>query len=120
MTSPEGGFYSSEDADSEGEEGKFYTWTYKQVMDLLGEHDGKIFAEYFDVTEQGNFEHGQSILNTPRTEDQLASDSRAGAGEILAIASRGKKLLFRTRENRIRPGRDDKILTSWNGLMLTA
>jgi uncharacterized protein YyaL (SSP411 family) len=120
MTSPEGGFYSSEDADSEGVEGKFYTWTYAEVLDLLGQRDGEVFAKYFDVTEQGNFEQVESILNTPKTLDQFALESGLGAGEILGIVNRGKRLLFHSREERIRPARDDKILTGWNGLMLTA
>src|SRR5262249_26671191 len=120
MTSPGGGFYSSEDAESEGEEGKFYTWSHAEVLSLLGEPDGEIFAGYFDVTSQGNFEHGKSILNTPKPREEFAREIGRDAGEVLAIVNRGKKLLLRAREERVRPGRDDKILTAWNALMLTA
>ena len=76
MTDRTGGFYSSEDADSEGEEGKFYVWTKDEVLDRLGEEDGEIFCEFFDVTERGNFEHGKSILHTPRSIEEFARGER--------------------------------------------
>jgi uncharacterized protein YyaL (SSP411 family) len=120
MTDREGGFYSSEDADSEGEEGKFYVWTRGEIMALLGEEEGQIFCDYFDVTEQGNFEHGKSILNTPRALEEFASERRLDAEKLRRIVASGKKKLFHARQERVRPGRDEKILTAWNGLMLTA
>ena len=108
MTSPEGGFYSTQDADSEGEEGKFFVWTPQEVMDLLGEEDGAAFCRYFDVTARGNFE-GKNILNIPHVYqvDEVAM-------------ARGCDCLFEAREKRVKPGRDEKIQVSWNGLMISA
>ena len=108
MTAPEGGFYSTQDADSEGEEGKFFVWTPQEVMDLLGEEDGAVFCRYLDVTARGNFE-GKNILNIPQAyevdEDAIA---------------RGCAILFDAREKRVKPGRDEKIQVSWNGMMISA
>jgi uncharacterized protein YyaL (SSP411 family) len=120
MTDRTGGFYSSEDADSEGEEGKFYVWTRDEVMGLLGQEDGEIFCEFFDVTAQGNFEHGKSILHTPSSLEEFAQAKGRDAEELKRIINAGKKRLFNVREERIRPGRDEKSLAAWNGLMLTA
>jgi uncharacterized protein YyaL (SSP411 family) len=120
MTDQSGGFYSSEDADSEGEEGKFYVWTRKEVLTILGERDGEIFCEFFDVTEQGNFERGHSILNTPFLLEEFAVKKGKSADEIARILKTCGRKLFNARERRMRPGRDDKTLAAWNGLMLTA
>jgi uncharacterized protein YyaL (SSP411 family) len=119
MMSSEGGFYSSEDADSEGEEGKFYTWTENEIISLLGSADGEIFCEYFNVPEHGNFEHGLSILNVPRPLSVFSSAKAVPAKEVSGLLRRCKKTLFHARQQRVRPGRDEKILTAWNGLMLT-
>ena len=108
MTAPEGGFYSTQDADSEGEEGKFFVWTPQEVMDLLGEEDGAAFCRYFDVTARGNFE-GKNILNIPQAYE-VDEDAMA----------RGCDCLFEAREKRVKPGRDEKIQVSWNGLMISA
>ena len=108
MTAPEGGFYSTQDADSEGEEGKFFVWTPQEVMDLLGEEDGAAFCRYFDVTERGNFE-GKNILNIPQVYE-VDEDAMA----------RRCAILFEAREKRVKPGRDEKIQVSWNGLMISA
>jgi uncharacterized protein YyaL (SSP411 family) len=115
-----GGFYSSEDADSEGVEGKFYTWTRNEVIEILGQDDGRIFCDYFNITDQGNFEHGLSILNTPQPALTFAREIGIDQEELRAVVRRGRKQLFYAREKRVRPGRDDKVLTAWNGLMLTA
>ncbi|WP_274365274.1 thioredoxin domain-containing protein [Paenibacillus thermotolerans] len=120
MTDSQGGFYSAEDADSEGVEGKFYVWTPQEVAEVLGEEDGDLFCELFDITEEGNFE-GHSIPNLL----QGALDARAkrGMGDPAELAGRVETMrekLFAHRERRIRPGKDDKILTSWNGLMIAA
>jgi uncharacterized protein len=120
MTDRTGAFYSSEDADSEGEEGKFYVWTRSEVLGILGEEDGEIFCEFFDVTGEGNFEHGKSILNTPRTLEEFAEEKGRDLDETKRIIKAGKERLFAVRERRVRPGRDDKSLAAWNGLMLTA
>jgi uncharacterized protein YyaL (SSP411 family) len=121
MTNPVGGFYSSEDADSEGEEGKFYVWSTREILEVLGEQDGRLVADYFGVTERGNFEHGKSIL-TARwdTPEEFAAERKIDPVVARSAIMRGKKELFYAREQRERPGRDDKSLTAWNGLMMVA
>ena len=111
LTTGEGAFSASLDADSEGEEGKFYVWSYDDVMRLLGSEDGEFFARHYDATPEGNFE-GHNILN--RLEPQPRSD----AEEARLAALRAK--LFAAREARVRPGLDDKVLADWNGLMIAA
>lgn len=113
MTSPEGGFYTAEDADSEGVEGKFYVWTPKQVKEVLGEDDGEYFCKSYGITEQGNFE-GKNIPNLLRSISQSKELPRDERVENL------RRQLFDAREKRIHPFKDDKILTSWNGLMIAA
>ncbi len=117
MSSPEGGFYSSQDADSEGHEGKFYVWTRGGVEACLGAADADIFCRCFDITDGGNFE-GKNILNLPRPVSVVARLNNLPEAELQQILDRGRKLLLEEREKRIRPGRDEKILTAWNGLML--
>ncbi len=119
MTSPEGGFYSTQDADSEGEEGKFYLWTPAEVHALLGEEGGRLFCAYFDVTERGNFE-GKSILHTPRAAEEVAAEQGVSEGRLQEMIERGRRVLLAAREQRVKPARDEKILTAWNGLMLQA
>ena len=118
MTSPENGFYSSLDADSEGEEGKFYTWSKDEVDSLLvDETINSLFNEYYNVKKIGNWEH-TNILHITESLEKVAKKhklSTADAGEKLANA---KSILFKHRAKRIRPGLDDKILTSWNALMI--
>jgi uncharacterized protein len=111
MTTPEGAFSASLDADSEGEEGKFYVWSCAEVMELLGQDDGEFFAQHYDVTVGGNFE-GHTILN------RLKPLPRSEADEVRLAGLRGK--LLAARDNRIRPGLDDKVLADWNGLMIAA
>ena len=106
MTSPEGAFYSAEDADSEGEEGKFYVWTPDEIKDVLGNEEGEGFGQQYDITPEGNFE-GKSIPNLIRT------GYKNGDPQAL-------KQLFLFREQRVHPFKDDKILTAWNGLMIAA
>ncbi len=117
MTSPEGGFYSTQDADSEGHEGKFFLWSPDEVFKVLGQEDGDLFCRYLDVTENGNFE-GRSILNVPRPAALVARLNGVPEQRILEVARRGRALLLRQRERRVKPGRDEKVLTAWNGLML--
>ena len=116
MLNPEGGFYSTQDADSEGHEGKFFIWTPKEIGEILGEEEGRVFCRYYDVTAQGNFE-GANILNVPRPLEQVASELSLSPGELSRILSEGRQRLFREREKRIKPHRDEKILTGWNGMM---
>lgn len=112
MVSPEGGFYSAEDADSEGVEGKFYGWTPTEVWEVLGEKNGRNFCRLYDITETGNFE-GQSIPNLIKTPLERVKARKH------ALAVDRQKLLQR-RNARVHPYKDDKILTSWNGLMIAA
>jgi uncharacterized protein len=117
MTDAGGGFYSSQDADSEGEEGKFFVWSRPEILAVLGEHDGSLFCDYFDVTEGGNFE-GQNILHITASIADTAVSNRVTADDLQAIITSGRQKLFALREQRIKPGRDEKVLTAWNGLML--
>jgi uncharacterized protein len=119
MTSPDGGFYSTQDADSEGEEGKFFVWTPDEVKHILGEKEGHLFSLYYDITARGNFE-GKNILNVPRSLEEVAQGTKTHPDELQAIIGRCREQLFREREKRVKPHRDDKILTSWNGLMLVS
>ena len=120
MTSPEGGFYSSQDADSEGEEGKFFLWTPAQARDAIGNEElAKLAARYFDISEEGNFE-GRNILN--RTIDHADAAKLFGrpVEEIARAIEKLKTRLFAARESRIKPGRDEKILAAWNAMMIAA
>lgn len=117
MTSPEGGFYSTQDADSEGEEGKFFLWTPDEVEKLLPGEDGKLFMLYYDVTARGNFE-GQNILHVSKRASVIAEHAGVSEAHLTDVLKRGRAILFATRERRVKPGRDEKILTSWNGMML--
>ncbi|HLQ32911.1 MAG TPA: thioredoxin domain-containing protein [Chloroflexota bacterium] len=119
MTSPEGGFYSTQDADSEGEEGKFFVWTPAEIVAVLGDDDARLFMRYFDVTESGNFE-GKNILHVPREADVVADQLGVDVHEFEATIQSGRQKLLAAREQRVHPGRDEKVLTSWNGLMLKA
>lgn len=116
MTDSEFGcFFSTEDADSEGEEGKFYVWSPKEILEVLGEDRGTRFCEIYDITESGNFE-GQSILNLSQP---LESDSANGLSTTeLNSLEESRQSLFEHRAKRIRPGLDDKVLVSWNALMI--
>lgn len=119
MTDPAGGFYSTQDADSEGEEGKFFLWTPQEVEYILGAKDGKIFCEAYDVKPGGNFE-GKSILNIPVPFEEVAHRLGLSPDELQQALARGKAKLFAKREKRIKPARDEKVLTAWNGMMLAA
>ncbi len=118
LTSPEGGFYSAEDADSEGVEGLFYTWTYEEVEAVLGD-DLELFARTFDVTPEGNWE-GRSILHVAGDRRQLPGELGISEEDYRARLETARAKLFALRATRIRPARDEKVLTAWNGLMLAA
>jgi len=112
MTSPMGGFYSAEDADSEGEEGKFYIWDKKEIYDILGVRDGERFCNAYGITDEGNFE-GKNILNLIENEyfEKVYRDENL---------TRLRNKVYEYREKRVHPFKDDKILTSWNSLMIAA
>jgi uncharacterized protein len=118
MLHREGGFYSTQDADSEGEEGKFFVWSLTEVNQILGEKDGEIFCRIYDVTESGNFE-GKNILHAILTVAQAAGLFKKTPDEIETVIAQAKQKLFAAREAREKPFRDEKIITSWNGLMLS-
>ena len=117
MTSPEGGFYSAQDADSEGVEGKFFVWRPAEVEALLGPGDAGVFCRFYGVTEGGNFE-GDNILHIQKPPHRFAEEEGSTQEALFEILERSREKLFREREKRIKPGLDDKILTSWNGLMI--
>jgi len=119
MTGPEGGFYSATDADSEGEEGKFFVWTPAEVEAILGPEAGGWFCAYYDITEEGNWE-GKSIPNTPRPVERVASRLSISPDRLRQCIQAGRAKLYEARKRRIPPGLDDKVLTSWNGLMIGA
>ena len=116
MTSPEGGFYSSLDADSEGHEGKYYVWDVGELDTLLGE-DASLLRAYWGVTPEGNFE-GRNILFVPHDPEAVARAQGVSVHELRTAVERARRILYEARERRVRPGLDDKILASWNGLML--
>ena len=119
MTDPLGGIYSGEDADSEGEEGKFYLWTPGEIEAVLGPQAAEVFCRVYDVSEAGNFE-GRNILHLTRSlETEAKMLGREPAPLIAELAAARAKLLL-ARAERVRPGRDEKVLVSWNGLAIDA
>jgi uncharacterized protein YyaL (SSP411 family) len=123
MTSPEGGFYSTQDADSEGVEGKFFVWRPDEVAALLDLEDGRLFSGYFDITARGNFHEGGRSANILHAEDDLedaAEKLRVSEEHLVEAIAHSRKILFEARECRVHPGLDDKILAEWNGLMIHA
>jgi uncharacterized protein len=119
MCSAEGGFYSTQDADSEGEEGKFYVWTPAEIERVLGAARAKTFCYVYDVSEMGNFE-GTSILNRPKTIEVCARILQRDPAELAAELAGSRAELLRVRAGRVPPGLDDKVLVSWNALAITA
>ncbi len=117
MVAPEGGFYSTQDADSEGEEGKFFLWTAAEVEHALPVEDAPLFMMYYDVSKRGNFE-GKNILHVHESAQVVADRVQMSLDELETRLAQMRAMLFSLREQRVKPGRDEKILTSWNGLML--
>ena len=118
MTDPAGGFYSSQDADSEGEEGKFFVWSLQEVRDTLGA-DAHLVADAYGVTERGNFE-GRNILHAARDSAALAERHGVNIRDIEARLAAARQRLAALREQRVKPALDDKVLVAWNGLALAA
>jgi uncharacterized protein YyaL (SSP411 family) len=114
-----GGFYSSQDADSEGVEGKFFVWTMAEIETILGEKESRIFNFYYDVSETGNFEE-KNILNIKNSLAETAEIFKITIEELQKNLETSRQKLFAEREKRIKPLRDEKVLTAWNGLMLAA
>lgn len=117
MTSPDGGFYSSINADSEGEEGKFYCWTQREIETIAGPH-AKLFKEYFQVADSGNWEHNKNILYTKISKEEFAKSKGITTEQFQKLVGETKQHLLQKRKNRIHPSTDDKILVSWNALMM--
>jgi uncharacterized protein YyaL (SSP411 family) len=127
MTSPEGGFYSAEDADSEGEEGKFYVWTEEELQGVLGEEDAGLLIDLFNVEPDGNFleeatreRTGANILHLRKPVAELAEEIGLAEPALRERLEAARQKLFTHREGRIHPHKDDKVLTDWNGLMIAA
>jgi uncharacterized protein YyaL (SSP411 family) len=120
MVTPEGAFASTQDADSEGEEGKFFAWTPRELEAVLGAKQGRWAAEWYGVTDEGNFEHGRSALWRPEPAEAVASRLKIERGELEAAMAQARAKLLAARELRVKPGTDDKVLASWNGLMISA
>lgn len=118
LTSAEGAFYSSLDADSEGEEGKYYVWTKNEIEKILGA-DADVFSIYYNVTSTGNWEHGKNILFRNETDEATAKKLGLTVTELKSRIDMGKAKLMKERNARVKPGLDDKVLSSWNALMLT-
>jgi uncharacterized protein YyaL (SSP411 family) len=119
MTSPEGAFYSTQDADSEGVEGKFFVWSAAEVASILGTEDADLFKNVYDVSPEGNWE-GHNILNRARTDAQEAKLLGLSAEDLRRRLNASRRKLYEVRSRRVWPGRDEKVLTSWNGLMINA
>ncbi len=121
MTAPEGAFYSAEDADSEGEEGLFYVWTPQQIKEVLGDDESSdFFCRYYDIGEQGNFEHGCSIIWENKLLAPLAKHHGMTEEQAIELLAKARERLYLAREKRERPLKDDKVLTAWNGLLIAA
>ena len=127
MTDPSGGFYSAEDADSEGEEGKFYLWSEREIKQVLGKDDAEFFIKVFNVDEKGNFgeeatgrKTGDNILHLKKPVAEIALSLNIPEEELDKKIQSAREKLFTVREKRVHPHKDDKVLTDWNGLMIAA
>jgi len=119
MTHSKGGFYSSLDADSEGEEGKFYVWTKEEIDQIIGdETKAEIFNDYYEIKASGNWEEHKNILHRKKTVADVTKKHNISEADLKTLLDNAKSTLFKERAKRVRPGLDDKVLTSWNGLML--
>ena len=126
MTSPEGGFYSAEDADSEGREGAFYVWTSDELREVLGD-EADLVMDVYNIEENGNFEDeatrkktGENVLFLNQSIETIAQEKGISETVLQERLEAARQALFDHRENRVRPGKDDKVLTDWNGLMIAA
>jgi len=127
LADPKGGFHSAEDADSEGEEGKFYLWTKGEILERLGEKDGELFCKVYGVREDGNYHDeatraftGRNILHLPAPLSESATRLGTTTEEMESKLGAMRDSLFAARESRVRPSKDDKVLTDWNGLMISS
>ena len=119
MSHPEGGFYSAEDADSEGHEGMYYTWTFQEIREVLSNEEAELFCQYYGITPEGNFE-GRNVLHIPLPLEEFAELRNIPKEEIREAIDKARAKMLKRRQVRQRPFKDDKILVSWNGLMIDA
>jgi uncharacterized protein len=119
MTDPSGGFYSTQDADSEGHEGKFFVWDIDEIRAALDETQASLFCSYYNITESGNFE-GKNIPNVTRSLEEIATGANVPVSALEESLKESRRKLFELRETRIKPDRDEKVLTAWNGLMMAS
>ncbi|QSE99426.1 thioredoxin domain-containing protein [Fulvivirga lutea] len=117
MAEGNGGFYSALDADSEGVEGKFYVWTKAEFDDVVGKNSG-LLSKYYNVTDTGNWEHGNNILHMTASDEQFAQKEGVTIEALNQIVNEGNELLLAARSKRVRPGLDDKVLSGWNGMSI--
>ncbi|HHU76306.1 MAG TPA: thioredoxin domain-containing protein [Firmicutes bacterium] len=120
MQSPKGGFYTAENAETEGIEGKFYVWKKSEILEILGAEQGELISSYFGVTEKGNFGDGNNVLYLPVDEESFIGERKINSRQWSYFLEESRKRLFQGRTGRVNPSLDDKILTSWNGLMIGA
>ncbi|MFO7952684.1 MAG: thioredoxin domain-containing protein [Bacillota bacterium] len=120
LKAEEGGFYSAEDADSEGEEGTFYVWSPPEIIALLGEERGRLINDYYGLTEAGNFEKGKNVLYRAVDDQEFAAARGLALQELAKIVEESRRVLLQARSQRERPFRDDKIITGWNGMIIAA
>ncbi len=119
MQHVEGGFFSAQDADSEGEEGRFYTWTVEEVIDVLGDGDGTLFCDFYNLLPGGNFD-GRNVIHQPQGVKEFADEQRMDPLELAEELGSMRRRLFEAREKRVRPLRDEKVIVCWNGLVIRA
>ena len=119
MVHPEGGFYSAEDADSDGHEGSYYTWTPVEIREILSNEEAEFFCQYYGVTSEGNFE-GRNVLHVTAPLDEFAEGAGVPEEEVRALLDHAKAELLKRRGFRNRPFKDDKVICSWNGLAIDA
>jgi uncharacterized protein YyaL (SSP411 family) len=119
MAHPEGGFYSAEDADSQGHEGMFYTWAFQEVREVLSNEEAELFCQYYGITPEGNFE-GRNVLHIPIPIEEFAQLRHLPIEELRSILDKARLKMLKMRQMRQRPLKDDKIIVSWNGLMIDA
>ncbi|MBI4584089.1 MAG: thioredoxin domain-containing protein [Planctomycetes bacterium] len=120
LAAPEGSFYSATDADSEGEEGKFFVWTPDQVEGVLGIETARLACLYYNITIGGNFEHGTSIPHVTREVEEIAAGMKMEPAKLEALLAEARAKLYAERERRVKPFRDEKTIAAWNGLMVSA
>jgi hypothetical protein len=126
LAAAQGGFFSAEDADSEGEEGKFYLWTQQEIVQALPQPDADLAVKLFEIKPEGNYyeppkgNNGKNILHFAEPLEQLASESNLTLDELIVRLGKIRNTLFEVREKRVHPSKDDKVLSDWNGLMIAA